>query len=274
MEDYILTADAGGTKTAWRMDGPGGVISRATTAGINPFLMESDDVIHLIGKELLAVPGFDHADIIRFYGAGCRGRQCDRMTAALRAIWPAANITVGSDIVGAAHALLGEDGSGIACILGTGSNSCLWVGGQVVSNIPPLGYVLGDEGSGAVLGRRLVGDVLKHQLPDRLCEDFWAYCGLSSEEMIERVYRQPMPNRFLASFAPFLSCRLEKEEQLCQLVDEEFARFFVRNVEPYHRVDLPVSFVGGVAWAFRSELKRVADSMGYQVGRIMRSPLD
>lgn len=274
----LLTADAGSTKTDWRLDKADGQSLRLTTRGINPYMMNDNEIIGLLRDELLGDVKlgrqFAEATAIGFYGAGCRGAECERMVRLLRSLWPEAEtVEVGSDIEGAAMALFGPQGSGIACILGTGSNSCLYLDGVVTANVSPLGYILGDEGSGAVLGRRLVGDVLKRQLPPLLCAEFVEATGLSTDQIIERVYRQSFPNRFLASLVPFISERVADEPSLQALVKDEFARFFVRNVALYGRRDLPVGFVGGVADAFSSQLREVAAAEGYQLGPVLHSPL-
>lgn len=274
MQKKTLTADAGSTKTTWRISSPGASPLLAKTRGINPYMMSVEETIEYVREELLSKQGFGEADEIRFFGAGCRGEGARRMEKALRQLWPMAKrVTVGSDIVGAANALFGVGGSGIACILGTGSNSCLYLEGEMVENVSPLGYILGDEGSGAVLGRRLVGDVLKRQLPSEVCRDFLSTYSLTAEDVIENVYRQPMPSRYLASFAPFVVAHRKECGALQQLVTEEFTRFFERNVSLYQRPDLPVGFVGGIAWSLQEELQEVAATCGYKISRILREPL-
>jgi len=237
-------------------------------------MMGEEEIAKSIREGLAGKEGFAEADEICFFGAGCRGEGVVRMEKALAGIWPMARkITVGSDIVGAAAALFGTEGSGIACILGTGSNSCLYLDGEMAENVPPLGYILGDEGSGAALGRRLAGDVLKRQLPPQLCEKFFAEYGLTADEITERVYRRPLPNRYLASFVPFIVNHRKECSELRQLALEEFGRFFKRNVDLYKRRDLPVGFVGGVAFSLREELHETAAACGYKISRILREPL-
>lgn len=274
MQKTTLTADAGSTKTTWQISSPGASPLFAKTRGVNPYMMSEEETIECVREELLSKQGFGETDEIRFFGAGCRGEGARRMEKTLRKLWPMAErVTVGSDIVGAANALFGAEGSGIACILGTGSNSCLYLEGKMVENVSPLGYILGDEGSGAVLGRRLVGDVLKRQLPPELCSDFLSEYGLTAEVVIENVYRKPMPSRYLASFAPFVVAHRKECRALRRLVTEEFTRFFERNVCLYQRPDLPVGFVGGIAWTLQEELREVAAARGYKISRILREPL-
>ena len=275
MADITLIADSGSTKTDWLLlDNETGKQRTFKTQGINPFMLTEEQIKEIIQRELLNEKDFVPPTEIRFYGAGCRGRQCEMLRSVLAQLLPLAtgHIVVDSDLVGAAKALCG-DADGIACILGTGSNSCLYQNGKIESNVSPLGYILGDEGSGAVLGRRLIGDVLKHQLPLYLCQDFEKQYHLSSDEIITRVYKQPFANRFLASFVPFLH-RHKEEQVIRDLLTEEFSRFFQRNIRQYNRPDLPVSFVGSVAYYFREELKVAALQCGFIIGRVLKNPLE
>lgn len=275
MQDILLIADSGSTKTDWLLlNSQEGTQSLIKTQGINPFMLTEEQIEQLLQSDLLCNPHFVQPTAVRFYGAGCRGEQCDTLKRIISRLMPkaAGNIVVGSDLVGAAHALCGET-DGIACILGTGSNSGLYIDGKIVCNVSPLGYILGDEGSGAVLGRRLVGDVLKKQLPSNLCKVFEENFRMTSDEIVARVYKQPFANRFLASFVPFLHTH-KAETPIRTLLIEEFSRFFERNVSQYERPDLPVSFVGSVAYFFREELEEAAVRCGFKVGKILQSPLD
>ena len=182
------------------------------------------------------------------------------------------DIGIYSDLLGAARALCGHE-EGIACVLGTGSNSCLYDGKEIIANVPPLGYILGDEGSSAVLGRRLVGDCLKNQLPESVRNEFLSEYGLTQELILERVYRQPLANRFLASLTPFLSKHRDVPEVHSLLV-ESFVDFFVRNVKQYRRPWLPIHFVGSIANVFSAELKEAAESLGMEIGLILKSPME
>ena len=178
-------------------------------------------------------------------------------------------ITVPTDLLGAARALFGR-GEGVACILGTGSNSCWCRGGEIVENVPPLGYVLGDEGSGAAMGRNLVNGIFKGHIPLR--EEFLAAHGLTYEEIIRRVYREPYANRFLASFAPFVHAHLDCPE-VRAMVAGTFADFAQRNLSRYP-VHLTVACIGGVAAAFEGLLREVLAQGGYRVGLIAASPAE
>lgn len=277
----ILLADSGSTKTDWLLTTENQQpVTRIQTQGINPFMQTDTEIaasLHTAHQQLAA---WNAPKQIYFYGAGCRDEQCQRMREHLQQEWQETNlIEVGSDLLGAAKALFGrgkeatQPCDGIACILGTGSNSGLFLDGAIVHNVSPLGYILGDEGSGAVLGRRLLSDLLKHQLPQNLEEDFRVQYGLTPHDILQRVYREPFANRFLASFAPFLH-RHRKEPSIRLLLIDEFTRFFLRNVTQYNRPDLDVSFVGSIAFYFKEELTLAAYQTGFHIGLIRRCPLE
>lgn len=268
-----LIADGGSTKTDWLLLRDEHELLRVTTQGINPFMLSENEIEHILTNELLTARNFVQPTEVEYYGAGCRGEGCTLLERVLHKVLPTAtSICVGSDLVGAARALFGHDTDGVACILGTGSNSGLYIDGEIVENVSPLGYILGDEGSGAVLGRRLVGDVLKHQLPTKLCQAFDDTYHLSGNDIIQRVYKEPFGNRFLAQFTRFLAAHRDFPA-IHSLLIEEFERFFRRNVAAYQRPDLPVSFVGSVAYYFSEELKKAAQNCGFKVERIIKAPL-
>ncbi len=256
-----LVADSGSTKTDWRLGG-----QAFRTAGINPVR----DSRQAIGEVVAALPDADVGEV-HFYGAGCIPPYAEAVKCALLARYPHAQVRVESDMLGAARALCGH-GEGIACILGTGSNSCLYDGERIVRNVPPLGYILGDEGGGASLGRILVGDLLKDQLGKGLRDKFLAHFRLTTPDIMDRVYRQPQPNRFLASLVPFLVDNRE-DEAIHALIVGELRRFFRRNVAQYRRPNLPAHFVGGVAHGLADELREAAAQEGFAVGIVLMSPI-
>ena len=275
----ILIADSGSTKTDWCLCNQGTILCNIQTQGINPY-HQSEEAIEAVLREELLPQLTQHSafniqnslDIV-FYGSGCANENaCNRIKKAIHKVLETKDITVHSDLLGAARALCGYE-EGIACVLGTGSNSCLYNGKEITANTPPLGYILGDEGSSAVLGRRLVGDCLKNQLPEAIRDEFLTEYGLTQEIILEKVYRQPLANRFLASLTPFLSKHREVPE-VHNLLVESFVAFFVRNVKQYRRPWLPIHFVGSIANAFAPELKEAAESLGMELGTIMRSPME
>jgi glucosamine kinase len=261
-------ADSGSTKCEW-IFGDGDRILRLRTAGINA-VQQSPDAIRTVLAEL---PPLDGVEELRFYGAGC-GDSFPEASAVLRRelaarFGPGTAIGLGSDLLGAARALFGR-GEGIACILGTGSNSCHCRGGEIVANVPPLGYVLGDEGSGAVLGRNLVNGIFKGMIPLR--EEFLHTFALTYAGLIRRVYREPAANRFLASFAPFIRAHLDCAP-VRKMVVRSFGEFAARNLSGYP-AGLPVAFVGGVAAHFEEPLREAMAAAGREVVRIVCSPAE
>ena len=268
-----LIADSGATKTDWYIgkDQTDGCILQ--TQGINPFHQSEEHIRRVLGEELFPqLDSVENITHIHFYGAGCTPEKANLLKGILRTFFPQADISVESDLLGAARSLCGRH-PGIACILGTGSNSCQYDGEGIAHNVSPLGYILGDEGSGAVLGRKLVGDCLKHQLPEDICRAFLETSGLTSGEIIERVYRQPQANRFLASLTPFLSAHREVPE-IHQLLVSCFTDFFRRNVMQYAYHEMEVHFTGSIAWHFQEEVKEAARSLNIRTGKFIKSPIN
>lgn len=274
-----LIADSGSTKTDWCLCDQGIVLQSIQTQGINPYHQSEEAIEEVLREELL--PQLKVQEILAlgsklniiYYGSGCANETaCNRIKEALQKVLKTGTVTIHSDLLGAARALCGHE-EGIACVLGTGSNSCLYNGKEIIANTPPLGYILGDEGSSAVLGRRLVGDCLKNQLPEAIRDEFLTEYKLTQEIILEKVYRQPLANRFLASLTPFLSKHREVPE-VHNLLVESFIDFFVRNVKQYRRPWLRIHFVGSIANAFASELKEAAESLGMELGTIQQSPME
>lgn len=269
----IVIADSGSTKTDWCLGHTKADRKTIQTAGINPFHQSPDEIERIITSTLVPRSG-DTAEIttVFFYGAGCIPEKAPVVGNILSQNFPQAEIFVESDLLGAARALCGTS-EGIACILGTGSNSCAYDGKQIIAHIPPLGYILGDEGSGAVLGKRLVSDCLKHRLPDDLCRLFFEEYGLNPALIMDRVYRQPLANRFLASLTPFLSANRHRPE-IHSLLVSGFTDFFRRNVMQYAYEKVPVHFTGSIAYHFQAEVKEAAQASGILTGNILKSPLE
>lgn len=268
-----LIADSGSTKTSWLLIDDEGHRTAFETQGINPVRDSEQQIQQALDRtHLPASPCNGEEKNVHFYGAGCIPPYSDTLRQVLQCHFPEAEIRVESDLLGAAHALCGRD-EGIACILGTGSNSCLYDGHGIMENVSPLGYILGDEGSGAVLGKHLIGDLLKGQMSPTLLQVFHDETGLTRADIINKVYREPLPNRFLASLVPFLG-RHRQDEEIHQFLIQNFRCFFRRNVALYRRPDLPVHFVGGVAHSYRDELSEAAKLEGFRVGRILLRPIE
>lgn len=270
----ILIADSGSTKTDWCLVQDQVIVQRIQTIGLNPFFVSPSKMAAQISEHLSLQLPLASLRAIYFYGAGCAfAEQIESVRQVLqRTLSPTAHIEVASDMLGAARALCART-EGIACILGTGSNSCLYDGTHIVANVSPLGYILGDEGSGAVLGKLLLGSLLKNQLGDSLKAQFFAHTGLTQPQIIESVYRKPFPNRFLASLMPFFREHLALP-QVRAIVLGSFEDFFVRNVKQYGRPDLPVHFVGSIATHFPSLLQEAAHNQAIQLGTICQRPIE
>lgn len=265
-----LIADSGSTKTDWILIAGNGTVKNYKTEGINPVVGDKATIVKTIKESFAPQIEGTHIDNIYFYGAGCTKQKKNVVEECLGKMYPQADIEVASDVLAAARALCGHK-EGIACILGTGSNSCLYNGRDIVDNVSPLGYILGDEGSGAVLGRNLVSDVLKGQYTEDLLDSFFEETKLTEEQIMERVYRKSMPNRFLASLVPFLH-RHHRDSQIAESLVANFRRFIKRNVLHYNRPDLPVNFIGGVAYTFQEEIKVAVKIEHLTMGRVEQTP--
>lgn len=267
----ILLADSGSTKTDWCLVDHGQSVLQVYTKGTNPFFQTAEEISYEIEKSLIPQLGNDPVDAVFFYGAGCAFPDKNRIVSSAIAEHIDAPIEVGSDLLAAARSLCGKE-AGIACIMGTGSNSCFYDGREIVDNVSPLGFILGDEGSGAVLGKLLVGDCLKNQLSPALQARFFKQFNISRAEILDRVYKQPFPNRFLASLSPFLAQNI-REPEIHRLVSNSFRAFFMRNVMQYDYRKYKVHLIGSVAYFYQDILREIADELGIKLGRIIQSPM-
>ena len=264
-----LIADSGSTKTAWAVvENPNNVIK---TDGINPIFMDSAQIENTLRTQL--VPNIaETITEVYFYGAGCANEEKNNIVKrAIQSVFGDIKVEIASDLLGAARGLCGHQ-SGIACILGTGSNSCLYENDNISWNVPALGFILGDEGSGAVLGKLLMGNIFKNQLPEAVKQDFVQTYGYNMMDVIEKVYRSPLPNRFLASFGPFIAKHKEVPE-MKEMITSALESFIVRNVKQYPYTTMPVSFTGSIAYYFSNILQELADKHNFTIGKIEKDPL-
>lgn len=270
----LLIADAGSSKVKWAvLPADGAQPYTFITDGINALLAEQEEVTHKL-TEVRSRLGQREIGDVYYYGSGCAiERVCRRMGESLKDILRSENTYVSSDLLGAARSLFGNE-RGIACIIGTGSNSCLYDGKGIEYNVPSLGYVLGDEGSGVALGKRLVSEAFKGQLPINVREKFLATYQLTLTEILDKVYRSQAPNKFLASLVPFLADNIWNP-YVYSLVLEELIQFVKKNVAMYTGAHfLPVSFTGSIAAVFEKILREAAASQGYTVSAITADPMD
>lgn len=271
----ILIADSGSTKTDWALLTPDKEVIRVATSGINPLYQSSDSIAEMLSASELPVGRLAGAEV-HFYGAGCVGGKANEVVSdALRKVLGSmASLSVESDLLAACHSLCGHK-SGIACILGTGANSCYYDGQKVVANTHPLGFILGDEGSGAYIGKRLLSDALKGLLPTDLSQQLLQWSSLSYQEIISKVYREEYPNRFLASFTRFAVDNLHRSE-IHNIILESFITFIDRNLMQYGSDALasPISFTGSVAFHFEYILAEAIEACGLQLGNVEQAPMD
>lgn len=271
----ILIADSGSTKVHWCLLTASGQSSDVFTDGINPLFQTCDAMRNSISNQLLPqIASSLWAGTLThvfFYGAGCTPEKKVFVKKALESVFKKAEVFVASDMLGAARGLLGHK-AGVACILGTGSGSCYYNGEEIEWCVPSLGYILGDEGSAAVLGKRLVSDLLKNQLGEDLKEAFFKEYETSMADIIENVYRQPFPNRFLAKLSRFCADHID-DKRIHDLVYDHFVQFIRRNLKQYNATT-PIGFVGSIAYYYRPILEEAMQAEDLPLGTILQDPIE
>ena len=257
----ILIADSGFTKTDWRLIGADGSIEQARTMGINPYYQTKEEILLVIQDLHSQLP--DRVDEIYFYGTGCSsGTNRDKIAKLLQRYYKDAKIDVNHDLLAAARSLCGDE-KGIACIIGTGTNSCLYDGNKIVSNVPSLGWAIADEGGGTYLGKTLVTDYYRKDMPEHLRVIFKDRFGLNKDAFLTAIYQEPMPGRFLASFAKFIN----------EHISDPYI-FITKNVSKYEGFkEVPVHFTGSVAYYFNNILRKVAVDQGIYIKHITEHPI-
>ena len=267
----IVIADGGATKCDWAFVENGEIVERLKMEGINPFSVPEEHIREVIERDFLPVASRYDISHIWFYGAGC-GFGGDIIRRVLSQLLPSTEIFVGSDIDGAAKACC-ADGSGIVCILGTGVSSMQVEEGVCTKRLPGPGYILGDEGSGTVMGRMLLSDFIYNQLPPHLHKLFTEEFTITIPEIIDHTYHKPAANRFFSSFTPFLSRHIE--EEYCRgIVRHNFEMLAKRNLCQCDVDRLSVNFVGSVGAVFEDILTEVLEEYGMKKGVIVRSPIE
>ena len=276
----ILIADSGSTKTDWRLIDDQKKIHQYSTQGFNPYFQNEAEIAEIIKSELspqlsshsLLVPEAGPSQIF-FYGAGCGAdSKKEIVRGALRQNFPLSVIEINTDLLGAARALCGSD-AGIAAILGTGANTCYYDGSIIVENRSSLGFILGDEGSGAHISKTFVQAYLNGEMPAALSTRFFERFKLSTNDILDAVYKKPMPNRFLASFSKFIYQNL-KEQFVIDLVANCFEQFFDKHICKYAKhQELKLSCVGSVAFYYSNILRAVAENKGVNIDKIIETPI-
>jgi N-acetylglucosamine kinase-like BadF-type ATPase len=271
----ILIADSGSTKTDWVLLDNNNIIIQFQTVGFNPYFQSSEEISNEIKKTLIPVLQNQLSTIkhIYFYGAGCS--TTDKIQVVKQGLYFAfGNIysEVNHDLLAAARALCGRE-KGIACILGTGSNSCLYDGKSVVENIPSVGYFFGDHGSGATIGKTFIQNYFDGKLPVHLANAF-EKAGYHREAILENVYKKPMPSKYLAGIMKFLS-DYNNDSFVKSMIKDCFLDFFDAQVSKYTDAkNLPVNSVGSVGFFYKDLLTEAAQEKGFAIGNVIRSPID
>lgn len=273
-----LICDSGSTKSAWCLT-DGTTHTYYITDGINPYQQTDEEITNIISKELkpqITTP-LDLIGEVYFFGAGCNKEKSPLVANIIRnQLTPKAKITVDSDMLGAAIALCGKE-SGVVCILGTGSNSAYYDGNSLKSYIPALGYILGDEGSGAYIGKRLVGDILKCQFSEEVRSMFFIETNETQATIIQNTYREPLPNRYLANLSLFCANHKDNSEIHSFLI-KCFNAFFERNIIPMTQMledkNPKINFAGSIAYYYQEEIEASAHLYGYEIGKIIKAPIE
>ena len=267
-----LIAESGATKTDWRLIADDGTVRSAYSAGLNPSVLDVEQMREIIAPVMPVLnPEGKSVEEIFFYGAGLVSDAAAAPLAGVLSMWyPFAQMQFHSDMLAAARALFGN-GSGVVAIMGTGSNSCLYENGVIVKNIRPGGFILGDEGSGAALGKAFVSDFIKGLLPEKVEMYFVRVSGLDYKKIVQKVYREPAPSAFLASFAPFILERTD-EPYIKNLVDSVIESFVVRSRKRYGQT-VKVGVVGSFGCACEAVLRETGIRHGLEFTMLLKSPI-
>lgn len=273
MASIKLIADSGATKAEWCLVN-GGKIKTIFTQGISPYFLNTEQITDLLIKELKPKLKNVSIDEVFYYGTGCANTEnAKSVKKAITNVLPGSKVAVTHDLMAAARALCGRK-KGIACILGTGSNSCYYDGKKIVKNSPGLGYVLGDEGSGAYLGKKVIQYYLYGTFDDELMGRFDVTYTTNKAEILENVYKKPLPNRYLAGFARFLADN-RGHYMIENIIEDGLNDFFFNHLCKYRETwTLPVSFAGSVAFGFKDVLQDLCNSYEFDLGRVMKNPME
>lgn len=271
----LLIADSGSTKTEWRVVDDGGTtVNSVITQGLNPYFITQQQIATVVEEKVLPIA--QGVSKVFFYGSGC-GLQVKskQVSETLDSIFPLRYPSeVAGDILGAARSLL-QDKTGIACILGTGANSCFYDGREVMNIMPSLGYLFSDWGSGTVMGKDFMALLLQEKLPVAVMEDFYDSYRMGRAQILDGVYNRPLPNRFLASFTPFL-LKYSSLPDLQNIIHDNFSKFFMYYVMRFgnNNNKITVNFTGSIAYNFKSFLVDIADEFGIVIEKIVQRPMD
>ena len=271
----ILIADSGSTKTAWCLISGNQRVKDITTKGINPFYQTEEEIEAELKNTLCQeIGGENKINSVYFYGAGCADSQINnKLAKTLQQVLKSDKAEVSSDMLGAARGIFKHQ-KGIACIMGTGSNSAYYDGNEIVKSIPAGGFIIGDEGSGAVLGKTLIADYIKNQMPENILAEFKKFYNGTYLDVVNHVYKQPFPNRWLANFTKFMYEKRE-DDYIHNMIVNSFTLFFNRNIKQFDSwKDTEVGFVGSIAYYFEKELKEAAQKCEITISDIYQNPIE
>lgn len=268
-----LIADSGATKCEWCVLNNGNEKTIFTT-GISPYFLDSSQIAELLQKELMPEIEERKIDQVNFYGTGLGNpANVEIIVKAFTELFPTAKVEAETDLLAAARALCGTK-EGIACILGTGSNSCYYNGNEITKNTPSLGYVLGDEGSGANLGKKVLQYYLYNTFDEDLKSRFDAMFVTTQMEILETLYKKPFPNRYLAGFAIFLA-ENRGHYMIENILEDSFNDFFFNQLYKYRESwTLPINFIGSIAFGFKDVLQELCNSYELDLGKVLKNPME
>ncbi|MGO1244431.1 MAG: N-acetylglucosamine kinase [Sphingobacterium sp.] len=271
----IIIADGGSTKTNWCLLDDSNKKIYFNTEGYNPYFVDSEYIVNSLKKGLPHDLPFENVTEVNYYGAGVHNAEKAKIVeVALQKVFTNSKVEVGHDLLAAARALLG-DNEGFAAILGTGTNSCIYNGNEITFNIDSAAYILGDEGSGSYIGKKLLTDFIRNLMPENVAKSFFETYNLTPDEIMDNVYTKPLANRFCASFSKFVYDNNVNIEYTRQIVEDAFEAFFKNLVSKYPDYQkYSFNCIGSVGYNFRNVLENKAKEYGMQVGKILRSPID
>lgn len=271
----IIIADGGSTKTNWCLLDDSNKKIYFNTEGYNPYFVDSDYIVNSLKKGLPGDLPLDKIEEVNYYGAGVHNAEKAKIVeVAMQKVFPSARVEIGHDLLAAARALLGDQ-PGFAAILGTGTNTCIYDGNEITHNIDSAAYILGDEGSGSFIGKKLLTDFIRGLMPEDVAKSFFETYKLTPDEIMDNVYTKPLANRFCASFSKFVYDNNVNIQYTRKIVDDAFEAFFNNLVSKYPDYqNYTFNCIGSVGYNFRNVLEEKASHYNMKVGKILRSPID
>lgn len=267
-----IIAESSSTRTEWALvEDNGQTVAHAFTTGVNPFFQTRREISHVIRLELPEIFFKRRWDHVYFYGAGCANKEKNKIMESSLVAQFKTPVTVDSDLLGAARGLLVHK-PGLACILGTGSNSCMYNGDEITKNVPPLGFILGDEGSNSYMGKKLIADILKDITPREISEAFYDKYQKAPSVVLNEVYSSTMPQRELSKYVTLLKEHIT-HRYVYDLVYRSLMKFFKRNISYYDYTDNPLCFVGSTCVMFEDVLRQVAEDFGAKIDKVTKYSL-